>query len=155
MASMQLVAEQINRLKAHFGDKAFSEEFVKLIRNEIKNMADGDVIRCVDLFIGNRPHHKAPVLDDFRQARLSEQKVRVEYAAKEAIANMRRSPEFGSGLKKYLEREFPGCKTLNEAIEVRKLQIRLAKAEDPNYDPMCDRNGWANMLGNSNEHLRP
>ena len=46
--------------------------------------------------------------------------------------------ESQKGLKVYLEREFPGCKTLNEAIEVRRLQIRLARVEDKNYDPMKD-----------------
>ncbi len=133
-----ILANQINRLKSRFGEKAFDDEFVKLIQKELSGMVDANVIRCVDLFIGNRPHHKPPVLDDFRQARLTEEKVRIEYCAREAINNMNRDSVQNLGLKNYLAKEFPGCHTVNEAINVRRLQIRLQKLENPNYDPMKD-----------------
>jgi hypothetical protein len=138
MATLQVVADQINRLKSRFGDKAFDDEFVKLVKAELRNMVDGNVTRCCDLFIGNRPHHKPPVLDDFRQARLAEEKVKVEYAARGAMDAMTRGPAGNEGLKRYLAKAFPGCKTLNEAIEVRRHQIEIAKANDPTYDPMKD-----------------
>ncbi len=133
---MHLVANQINRLKSRFGEKAFDDEFVTLVKNELRNMVDANVIRCVDVFIGNRPHHKPPVLSDFRDARLAEEKVKLEYCARGAMNAMSRHAQ--GGLQAYLAKDFPGCKTLMEAVAVRQHQIRIAKADDPNYEPMTD-----------------
>jgi len=132
-----LVMNQINRLKSRFGEKAFDDEFVKLAVRELMQMADGNVIRSVDVWIGNRPANRPPLLDDFRQARLTEERVRLQNDISGALQTVNSGPR-EQGLKAYLAKEFPGCKTLAEAIEVRRLQIKIAKADDPNYDPMTD-----------------
>ncbi len=130
------LAEQVARLKVRFGDRAFDAESVSLIRREVITMRDEDFVFMVDGLIASRPHTKAPLLTDFREGRLKVEKRIFDAQVSGAARAM--GTQWSGGLKAYLAREFPGCKTLNEAVEVRKLQIKIAKAENPNYDPMAD-----------------
>lgn len=131
------LADQIERLKTRFGDRAFDEESIQLVRREVINMADQEFIFLVDGLIATRPYTKAPLISDFRDARLKIEK-RILEANLAGAAKAMNIPWSG-GLKAYLAKEFPGCKTLNEAVAVRKLQIQVTRAENPKYNPMCDK----------------
>jgi hypothetical protein len=137
VASAVTVAAQINRLKSRFGERAFDDEFCKLVFPEMMGISEHSVHRMVDVFIGNRPANRPPMLVDFREFRLAEQKASFDSTVKAAARGM--NAQSSGGLKAYLAKEFPGCKTLDEAIQVRRLQIQIAKAENPKYNPMADR----------------
>ncbi len=128
--------KQIERLKIRFGEKAFDPETLRLIRREVENMPEREFELLTDALISTRPHQKAPLVADFREGRLNIER-RMLNAQTFGASKAFQTP-WNTGLKAYLEKKFLGCKTLNEAIQVRKLQIQLAKAENPNYDPMTD-----------------
>lgn len=139
MASQALIMNQINRLKSRFGDKAFDSEFVILAAREFAPMAEGNVIRAVDVWVGNRPANRPPLITDFRDARLAEAKVRVDYAATEAMRGFERGPKGSIESFRRIMRPLVGhVESVAEAIEIRKHQIRIEKAKNPNYDPMTD-----------------
>lgn len=128
---------QKTRLIDRFGERNFSKEFSLLVASECKAMPDFAFVDLVSALIGARRPSDPPLLTDFRSARLAYERRQFEkdlYGA----ANAMNRPAWTEGLKAYLAREFPGCKTLNEAVEVRKLQIQIEKAKNPNYDPMRD-----------------
>ncbi len=129
---------QVERLKNRFGPKAFDQEFTRLIAAELKFLNDEGFLKIVNFMIGSRPTTRPPLLQDFRDAKVLEDKKRFENEVNQA-AKVFEHPAAQGGLKKYLAKEFPGCKSLKEAIEVRRLQIQIAKANDPNYDPMLDQ----------------
>lgn len=116
---------------------AFDVEFTSLVALEVKSMANDDFLSVANFMIGSRPAGKPPLIQDFRDARINQEKLRLRRDVDGA--NRAMNTQWHGGLQAYLSREFPGCKTLNEAVEVRKLQIQIAKAKDPNYDPMTDR----------------
>lgn len=129
---------QIGRLKIRFGDRAFDQELISLIYREVQDMSDQELINLVDSMIGSRPASRPPLLDDFRQERLKMAKARVSIELELARKLLHSQVDDRSGLGKFLKSRFPGCKTLGEAIEVRKLQIQVRKADDPTYDPLAD-----------------
>ncbi len=136
MADLIKVAKQIERLKSRFGDRAFDPEFIDLARGEMARMRDDALIKMVDFFIGSRPANRPPLISDFRDGRYAAEKV--SFNADVAGALKALDKPWQTGLKPYLENNFPGCKTLEEAVEVRRLQIQIAKANDQTYDPMQD-----------------
>jgi len=124
------------RLIDRFGQNNFSKEFSLLCSIECQTMPDAPFVEMVNAMIGNRKPSNPPLLQDFRDARLAYEKRKFEADVTGAQRGM--NTAWAGGLQAYLRREFPGCKTLNEAVEVRKHQIAIAKAEDANYDPMTD-----------------
>lgn len=137
MAAPMLVMSQINRLKSRFGEKAFDDEFVKLATRELMAMVDANVIRSIDLWIGNRPHNRPPLLADFREARLAEAKVKFEYSARESMRAFE-SRRLGKSAIEMLKPLVGRVSSVAEAVEVRRLQIQAEMAKNPDYDPMCD-----------------
>lgn len=134
--SPEFFKTQMDRLQKRFGAKAIDNEFTKLVWLDVDSMSESGFLRSVNIWIGNRSHLKPPLLSEFREARLNEEKYRLGNEAKGAADSMGNHPQMG--LRAYLAKEFPGCKSLNEAIEVRALQIKVQKANDPNYEPMTD-----------------
>lgn len=128
---------QKTRLIDRFGPKNFSTEFALLCSIECKPLPNEAFVDIVNFLIGSRPANRPPLLADFRDARLAFEKRQFEKDAYGAARAMREPARF-EGLRKYLAREFPGCKSLNEAVEVRKLQIQIEKSRNPQYDPMAD-----------------
>ncbi len=120
-----------------FGERNFSKEFSLLVAIECKSMSDQDFLDVANAMIGARKPNDPPLIRDFRDARLAQERRKFErdlYSAANAMSR----PAWTKGLKSYLSREFPGCKTLNEAVEVRRLQIQIEKSKNANYDPMAD-----------------
>jgi len=132
-----VMAKQITRLKLRFGERAFDAETVRLIRREVESMDEKEFELLVDGLIATRLHTKAPLIADFRAGRLTVEK-RILDAASRGAERAFSTPNMSVGLVGYLAREFPGCKTLNEAVAVRRHQIKIAQADDPSYDPMMD-----------------
>jgi len=128
---------QKERLINHFGEKHYSREFCLLLAVECKSTPDSEFVHIVDTMIGSRPAHRPPLLQDFREARISLEKLRLQRDLHDAINTLNTS--WPKGLQAYLAREFPGCRNIWEAIQVRKLQIQVAQANDPNYDPLLDQ----------------
>lgn len=128
---------QIERLKEHFGERHFNKEFCLLVAIEITALPDHDIVNIVTTMIGSRLATRPPLIVDFRDERLRLEKKKLESDARSANIKMN-SPAFHTGLKKYLATNFPGCKTVNEAVEVRRINIMIQRANDPNYEPMKD-----------------
>jgi hypothetical protein len=124
------------RLIDRFGDRNFSKEFSLLVATECRSMPDVAFVDMVNAMIGSRRSNDPPLLQDFRNGRIAVENRAFHADVNGAMNTMNQS--WSKGVKEYLAKEFPGCKILNEAVEVRKLQIRLAKIENPNYDPMTD-----------------
>lgn len=127
---------QKSRLIDRFGERNFSKEFSLLVAIELKSMPDQIFVDMVNALIGARRPNDPPLLADFRMARLAHEKRELDRDVFGASRAMDRP--WAGGLKPYLAKEFPGCKTLNEAVEVRKLQIQIEQSKNPSYDPMKD-----------------
>lgn len=128
--------EQKLRLIDRFGERNFSKEFSLLVALECKNLPDNAFVDLVNAMIGSRRPNNPPLISDFRNARLSYERRIFERDTSGALRAL--DIPWQNGLQAYLAKEFPGCKTLNEAVEVRKLQIQIARAENLNYDPLTD-----------------
>lgn len=128
---------QKSRLIDRFGERNFSKEFSLLCSLECKSIPDQPFVDIVNFMIGSRIPNKPPLLADFRDARLAYEKRKFEQDAFGAARAMREPARF-EGLKSYLARAFPGCKTLNQAVEVRRLEIQIEKAKNSKYEPMKD-----------------
>lgn len=130
---------QMQRLKTRFGDKHFDNEFVSLAWLEVKSMVPANFIRSIDLWIGNRPHNRPPLLAEFKEARLAEEKVRVSYAATEAMRNFERpGARTLESFQRVMKPLVGHVNSVKEAVEIRRIQIQAKRAKDPSYDPMTD-----------------
>lgn len=125
------------RLVDRFGERSFSKEFSLLVAIECRPLPDQDFVQMVNAMIGSRRPNDPPLIADFRNARHAWERRVFE----RDLAGAERAMDMPAkdGLKLYLAKKFPGCKSLNAAVEVRRLQIQVQKADDHNYDPMCDR----------------
>lgn len=127
MNDISLLAHQFARLRKRFGEKAFDDEFITLAMREVRGMPDAAFVSFVDVCIGSRPHHKPPLLTDFREAVLAAQRRKLEQDINGAL-RVFNHPAAEGGLKRFLALNYPGCKSLNEAVEVRRLQLRIERA---------------------------
>lgn len=128
---------QKSRLIDRFGERNFSREFSLLVAVECNSMPDQEFLHAVSAMIGARKPSDPPLIKDFRDARLAYERRVFERDVRGASNAMNQTP-WSLGLRAYLAKEFPGCKTINEAVEVRKMQIQIRQAEESNYDPMRD-----------------
>ncbi len=128
----QFFLGQVGRLRTRFGDKSFDGEFVKLIAREVHDMSEHAFQRFVDVMIGSRTAHKPPLLSEFREARMTDDKRRFDNEVNGAASAMN-WPAAG-GLQRFLAREYPGAKTLNDAVDIQRLRNRIAEADGNNPD---------------------
>ncbi len=117
---------QIDRLKRRFGEKHFDIEFTKLAAIEVRSMSEMGLQRAVDVWIGSRPNHKAPLLSEFREARLNEERFTLERNARGAIQAI--DAPASRGLKNILEEQYGNVTSVVEAIEYVKLKKQIEKA---------------------------
>jgi hypothetical protein len=122
----EFFAQQMSRLKTRFGEKAFDPETQRLIGLEVNDVPSDVLMRCVDSFISSRPHTKPPLVTDFREARLNFKKNEFNRDVDGAVNAMK--VPWQNGLQKFLAENYPGCKTLNEAVEIERLRIRVKNA---------------------------
>lgn len=118
---------QISRLRRRFGDKNFDPEFVKLAAIEVKSMSEMGFQRAVDIWIGSRTSHKPPLLSEFREARLNEEKLKLDgpKGAREFSV-----PATLISFKNILKEQFGNVATAMEAVELLTLKKRIKDEED-------------------------
>jgi hypothetical protein len=119
--------EQLSRLRFRFGDRNFDPEFIKLLAKEVQSMPDHDLTRMVSDFIGSRPATRPPLLVDFREARIQIEKykfTREVQGAADAVFDWAKQ----KGLKAFLDENYPGCKSLWEAVQVQ-VEVNQAQRE--------------------------
>lgn len=127
---------QVQRLRTRFGDRNFDNEFVQLVWREVYDMSEQAFIKTVDVFIGSRPTTKPPLLTDFRDARLAEQKRRFEEDLRGATQMLRRRApeEMRKHLRVILSKDFGGVESVVDALEVAKHRRQVAKADGKDPD---------------------
>ncbi len=126
------------RLIDRFGERNFSKEFSLLVAIECNSMPDQAFVDLVNVLIGSRKPNDPPLIANFRDARLAYERRQFDRDVHGATRAWNGPARF-MGLKAYLAKDFPGCKSLSEAVEVRRLQIRVARADGPSYNPMADK----------------
>lgn len=118
---------QIDRLKLRFGEKAFDPEFIRLLHKEVNPMSNQSFVHVVDVLIGSRPASRPPLLIDFREMRIKIEKEDFNKVVNGAVKTVY-NPANHNGLKSYLAKEYPGCNSLWEAVEVERLRIKVKRA---------------------------
>lgn len=122
---------QVIRLQSRFGEKAFDNEFVKLVWREVDGMNYYDFVKVVETFIGARSHHKAPLLSEFREQRLLMDKNRVERDAQGACRILRH-PSMVKPISEILNKEYGGgVDSVAEAFTVAKLRMLKGNGDEP------------------------
>lgn len=119
---------QIERLKRRFGEKHFDIEFIKLVSHEARAMSDTGFQRAVDIWIGSRTHLKPPLLSEFREAKLNEERIRLENTIRGANTVLSH-PAKQEGLKRILKEQYAGVSSVTEAVDLIKLRKNLSEAE--------------------------
>ena len=129
---MRILADQLERLKRRFGEKNFDPEFIKLVANEVRTMTDYDFIRCCDVWIGTRNPNKPPLIADFREARIAADKAAFTRVVSDGTKILDH-PATGDGLKKILKEQFGNVLNVTDAIEWKRMQNQIDKAngKDP------------------------
>lgn len=118
---------QWDRLVSRFGDRAMDQELMRLVAIEVGTMSQEAFRHSVDTWIGHRPHTKPPLLAEFREARLAEEKARLSRVARGAVDAMNH-PAARDGLKKVLALKYPGCNSLMDAVKVQILRNQIERA---------------------------
>lgn len=124
---LETMAAQFDRLRARFGDKAFDKEFIALAMREVSTMHPHDFTRFVDVMIGSRPHSKPPLLSEFREARLQAEKMKHQQELRQAVETFNH-PAKSDGLRRFLAMNYPGAKTLWEAVQIQVLRNQVERA---------------------------
>ncbi len=131
-------SEQWKRLTSRFGDRALDDEFQKLAWREVSDMSDYDFREVVNTWIGDRPHHKPPLLSDFRSARQSREKqnfTRDLQGAAKTWGDVLVGTQARKHLDDVLEREFGGgVRSIKDAFEVARMKERVKLALEESQD---------------------
>lgn len=125
----------ITRLQVRFGNRAIDNEFIQLAWREVHDMSEAWFARTVDTWIGSRSHNKPPLLSEFREARIAEEKLKFENDLRGATGFLeRRAPEeMRKHLRAILIKEFGGVEGIQDALEVARLKqkVRQSNSDDP------------------------
>lgn len=124
--------QQVKRMHVRFGEKALDAEFVQLIWRETHDMSESAFQRFVDVMIGSRTHNKPPLLSEFREARMREQKLKFDNDVRGAAQTLaKQAPEeMRKHLRAILSKEFGSVSSIAEALEVARLRLRLEGANN-------------------------
>lgn len=131
---MRILADQLERLKRRFGEKNFDPEFIKLVANEVRAMTDYDFVRFCDVLIGTRSPNRPPLISDFREARIAADKASFARMVSDG-AKILEHPAKGDGLKKVLKEQFGNVLSVTDAIEWKRMQNQIAKANGNDSEP--------------------
>lgn len=115
---------QWQRLVNRFGAKAMDSELMRLCAVEVDTMSEANFKRTVETWIGSRPHTKPPLLSEFREARIAEEKLAFQNDVRGAsnFLNRRAPGEMRSHLRAVLSKEFGGVENPVEAWEVARIR---------------------------------
>lgn len=119
---------QMKRFDSVFGQKSYPWERLELIKRHVIDLPPYNFSRIVDHLLSTM--RQAPLPKDFKEA---------AYAERKQMEDLRSVPDImkpdykgDKTLQKVLARDYPGCKTLWEAVEVEKVKIRISKLEAQN-----------------------
>lgn len=131
--TQEFFKNQISRLKERFSDRAFDNQFVMLIWADCHDMAESAFKRSCDVFIGSRSPNKPPLLSEFREARLAEEKTKFENDLKGASNFLKRKApdEMRKHLRAILSKEFGGVESVKDALDVARHRLRVKAADEP------------------------
>jgi hypothetical protein len=115
--------QQIARLKTRFGDKAFDNEFIKVLSLEVAKLPDEFFRRQIDTWIGTRKNNNPPLLTEFKEARLAYERNQLNKEVNQA------STGFQSGLKEALRKHY-NVDSIQEAFEIERLKIVLGGIDE-------------------------
>jgi hypothetical protein len=116
---------QMNRVTQTFGEgKVYNRERLALIWKAVNDLSAPSFSRIVDNFIASARY--APLPKDFQESAYAERRHSFNREVDGAAKAMDR--EWPTGLKGFLEREYPGAKTLNDAVEIQIEKNKIAKA---------------------------
>ncbi len=123
--------QQLTRLRVRFGEKAMDAEFVMLVWREVHDMSESAFQRFCDVLIGSRTHHKPPLLSEFREARMQEQKIKFDNDVRGAVNFLeRKAPaEMHKHLRAILSKEFGGVESVMDAVDVARHRLRMERAD--------------------------
>lgn len=111
---------QMKRLESAFGEKHFDLERLDLIKQSVFWMELGQFSSVVDHFISS--FRQAPLPKDFKEAAIHERNKMPNIQKEKDIFAKNFSSD---GLKKTLALNYPGCKTLADAIRYEREKIKL------------------------------
>lgn len=128
----QFFKSQMTRLQTRFGAKAIDAEFVMLVWREVRDMSETGFQRACDVWIGSRTHHKPPLLSEFREARIAEDKLRLHNDTQGAVSMLKRKAprEMQESLRKALAKDFGGVESVADALEIARLNHRMRDPKD-------------------------
>jgi hypothetical protein len=122
--------EQWRRLQNKFG-KNMDDELKALVSEEVKNMSEPGFKRAVDVWIGSRTVNKPPLLSEFREARLIEERQRFR---NETAAAARGFSKHAGNIQEALRPAFGGVSSVKEALEIAKHKRLIARSKGENPD---------------------
>lgn len=115
---------QMHRLESAFGERHFPLERLELIWGLVAWMGLGQFSCVVDHMLSTMRY--APLPKDFKEASILEKKKAFENDVGGAIKAL--NTPWSGGLQAFLTKQYPGCKTLNEAVQVQILQNQVQRA---------------------------
>jgi hypothetical protein len=117
---------QMARLQTRFTPRAIDNEFVKLVWQACADMSEPGFQRMCDVFIGSRTASKPPLLSDFREGYLLEQKRHFENDVRGATSALKRqAPEdMRRHLRVVLSQEYGGVDSAKDALEIARIKQR-------------------------------
>lgn len=116
---------QISRLESTFGERNFDTERLDLIMTSVMWMELGEFSKIVSHFIAT--FRSAPLPKDFKEAAMIQRHRAEKSQVRDSIPIFDENFK-NEGLKNLLAKDYPGCKTLMEAIEVEKHRIKVRSA---------------------------
>lgn len=130
--SPQAFHTQWQRLIVRFGVKSMDDELKLLVTREVHDMGETAFQRFVDVLIGSRTAHKPPLLSEFREARLAEQKLRFQNETQAAArAFTQHAPEeLRANMRKVLSKEFGKVESVADALQIARLRLRTGGGDN-------------------------
>lgn len=137
MTEYQL-ANQIKRLKEKWPNN-FDSETMRRIWFHCKYLSKYDFERVCDRMLDTRPKSRPPLPLDFLEQSKKLEKMEFHRSLKgavDAINNNIKTDHYGNrvGLQNFLDKNYPGCKTVLQAVEEEKRRQRNGdpRAQDLN-----------------------
>lgn len=120
--------QQMSRITNTFGEgRVYSRDRIAQIWKTVCDLSGYQFARIVDNFLSS--FRQSPLPKDFADAARAERRTDFNRDVTGAAAAM--NTPWPNGLQKFLGENYPGCKTINDAVQVQilKNQVDRAKAE--------------------------
>jgi len=120
---------EIKRLRVRFGDRAFDAEMTKLVWDEVSTMSADGFHKYVSTLIGHRGPFDPPLLAEFREARLFEERNNLKKETAGAGRELRKVDSLG--FDRMLALNFPGAKSAKDALAIAKKKRQGGNDDGP------------------------